>query len=268
MKLFGLVLASILLVVPVARAAEISAAGVIRAEQEVIVRSEATGIVSQIMVQEGDKVRQGQLLVELKNNRQKIGVEVAQATLGKSRSSLLASRVSYENAKRQLARLKLAGDALPRKDVQDMQDQVLRLLALMEVQEAETEQAAAELKLRENDLQETEILAPFDGTVTRIYIHKGDALRPLETNILELVALDQLYAEVSLPVKNLLEVHPGQKVRVRVESEVLGRAGVLDGRVTYIDPKLDAASRTFLVKVSFSDPRGLVRPGMVAQVRF
>ncbi len=251
-----------------AYAAEITATGVIRAEEEVVVRSEVDGIIWRIAVKEGRRVQKGQLLVELKNDRQKIGVELARARLLRAQASLVASRVSLENSRKELIRLRIAGDALPRKELEDMEDQVLRLQALLEVQEAELKQGKVELSLRENDLKETQLLAPFSGTVTQIYINKGDALKPLETEVLELVALDRLYVELVLPVEAILNIRSGHKVRVDVEDKVLGRAGSVKSRVSYMNPTVDASSRTFSVKVAFSDPKGNIRPGMLAQVRF
>jgi RND family efflux transporter MFP subunit len=251
-----------------ARAAEITATGVIRAEKEVVVRAESAGVVSRIWVHEGERVPQGRLLVELKNTRQKIILDLAKARNDKAKAALAESQVLLKNAIKELDRARIAGDALPRKDLEDREDQVNRLHASVEAQEAELKQAQEELRLRENELKETFLFAPFRGTVTRLYVHEGDALRPLDTQVLELVALDRLYAEVVLPVEAILKVGVGHPVSVRVESEVLGRAGVLQGAVSYANPKVDAASRTFRVKVTFSDLNGTVRPGMLAQISF
>jgi len=54
---------------------------------------------------------------------------------------------------------------------------------------------------------------------------------------------------------------------VQVEGEWLGRTGAIDGEITYINPTVDAASRTFKVKVGIP-ARGLVRPGMLVEARF
>jgi RND family efflux transporter MFP subunit len=250
------------------QAQEIAASGIIRAQEEVVVRSETQGMVRRIAVKEGQKVQEGDLLVELVNDRQKISLELSQARLVKAKASLGEIRVLLENAKKELARVQLAGDALPRKEVEDRGDNVLRLQATLEAQEAELKQAEVEINLRHNDLKETKLVAPFTGTVTRIYINQGEAIKSLETPVLELVALEWLYAELVLPVQAAHRVQPGNRVRVQVENEVLGRAGLLEGKVLFVNPKVDASSRTFRVKVGFSDSNGKVRPGMLAQVRF
>ena len=248
--------------------AEFTVAGVIRAQEEVVLRSEFAGIVQRLAVREGERVRKGQLLIEMKNDRQKISIELSRARLTKANASLAETGVLLETAKKELGRVKIAGDALPRKELEDRGDQVLRLQALLEAQEAEVSQAKEEVNLRENELKETQLSAPFNGTVTQIYINRGDTLKPTETQVLELVALDRLYVELALLVDHIHRIRLDQKVPVQVESEILGRQGLLEGRVIHINPKVDASSRTFRVKIGFSDANGRVRPGMLAQVNF
>jgi membrane fusion protein (multidrug efflux system) len=249
-------------------ATELTVMGVIRAQEEVVLRSEFAGIVHRIAVREGERVREGQLLVELKNGRQKIAVELSRARLAKANASLTESKVLLENATKELGRVKIAGDALPRKELEERGDQVLRVQALLEAQEAELKQAKEEVNLRENELKETHLLAPFSGTVTEIYINRGDTLKPVETQVLQLVALDRLYAELLLPVSHVHKVHLGHKVKVQVESNVLGHEGQLQGTVIHINPKVDASSRTFRVKIGIPSANGRVRPGMLAQASF
>ena len=250
-----------------ASAAELTLTGVVRAQEEVVVRSESGGIVQRIAVREGERVREGQLLVELKNERQKIALELSRARLGKAQASLAETKVLLENAKKEHARVKIAGDALPRKELEDKGDQVLRLEALLEAQEAEVKQAKEEVNLRENELKETQLLAPFGGAVTEIYIHRGDTLRPMDTQVLELVDLDRLFAELLLPVSHLHKIRLDHRVKIQVESDSSGRPAVLEGRVIHINPKIDAASRTFRVKVAVPG-NDKIRPGMTVQVNF
>jgi RND family efflux transporter MFP subunit len=250
------------------RAAAFTVTGVVRAEEEVVVRSEVPGIVQRIGVREGERVREGQILVELRNERQKIALDLSRARLAKANASLVETRVLLDNARKELARVKIAADALPRKELEDREDQVLRFEAVLEAQGAELAQAREEVKLRENELKETQLLAPFGGAVTQIYINRGDTLRPMDTQVLELVGLERLYAELLLPVGYVQRVRLEQKVKVNVEVETLGRLAQVEGRIIHINPKIDAASRTFKVKVTIPSANGRVRPGMLAQVGF
>jgi RND family efflux transporter MFP subunit len=248
--------------------AQSNVTGVVRAEEEVILRSEFSGIVQRIAVHEGDRVQQGDLLVELRNERQKIAVDLAKTGLAKAQASLDETMVLMENAEKELARVKTAGDALPRKELEDKTDQVHRLDANLNAQRADVAQAETEIKLRDYELRETQLLAPFSGTVTMISINRGDTLRPLDTPVLELVALEDLYAEMLLPSNYVQKIRLNQLIKVQIEGEWLGKPGQLDGKIIYINPKVDASSRTFKVKIRIPNANGVVRPGMLASVRF
>jgi HlyD family secretion protein len=264
------VLLSILIILcsALSLSAQLNVTGVIRAEEEVIIRSEFSGIVERTAVREGDAVMQGQLLVELRNARQKINLQVAQAGVNKADAALKEIQVVRDAAEKDLARVQIAGTALPRKELEEKEDQVRRLRANLQVQSATIAEAKEEVRFREQELSDTRLTAPFSGTVTQIFINRGDTLRPLETQVLELVALSPLYLEVLLPSNYVEKVRKDQKLRVDVENESMARIGRVDGTVIYVNPKLDAASRTFKVKIEIPNVNGRVRPGMLAQVRF
>src|SRR5262245_2687095 len=85
-----------------ADSAQLTITGVMRALEEVTVRSEFSGIVQRIAVKEGEQVREGQLLVQLRNERQKITLEVAQARLAKADASVEETKVVLDNAEKEL----------------------------------------------------------------------------------------------------------------------------------------------------------------------
>ena len=241
--------------------------GILRAVDEVIIKSELSGIVQQIAVKEGDLVREGQLLIELDNAHQKLNLQLYQTITVKAKAAVEETSVVLGNAETEHERIQMAANALPRKELEDIRDQVLRLKSSLAAQMAELARAEQEVKLREQELKDTQILAPFDATVTEIFIHKGESLRPLDTPILQLVGMDNLFAELRLPSNYISKIKLKQTIKVQVEGEWLGRLGALDGQITYINPTVDAASRTFKVKIGVP-ARGLVRPGMLVEARF
>jgi RND family efflux transporter MFP subunit len=248
--------------------AQLSVTGIVRAEEEVIIKSELAGLVQRIAVEEGDRVLEGQLLVELDNEHQKISLELSRTGLAKAKAAVDETQVVLDNAQKELDRIQIAASALPRKELEDIRDQVLRLKANLAAQMADLARAEQEVKLREQELRDTEIRAPFNGTITEIFIHRGESLRPIETPVLQIVGLDSLFAELRLPSSYVRNVQLQQPVKVQVESEWMGRLGQVEGRVTYINPTIDAASRTFKIKVGIPANRGTVRPGMLVEARF
>jgi membrane fusion protein, multidrug efflux system len=246
---------------------QLAVTGIVRPVEEVIIKSELSGVIQKIAVKEGDKVREGNLLIELGNEHQKIALDLSKSRLAKAKAAVEEAEVLLENSEKELARIQIAATALPRKELENIKDQILRIQANLAAQMAEVVTAEHEIRLREQELRDTQILAPFTGTVTEIFVARGESLRSLDTPILELVDMDRLYAELRLPSSYMRSVQLDQTVKVQIEGEWLGRVGLLDGRITYINPAVDAASRTFKVKVGIP-PRGLVRPGMLVEARF
>jgi RND family efflux transporter MFP subunit len=248
-------------------AAQAPLTGVVRAHDQTVVQSETAGIVDRIVAKEGASVAEGDTIVELRRERQEIALAVATAALERAKAALAETRVLLGAAQKERERVEIAADALSRKDVEDARDAVARLEASLRVHAAELERAAQDVKLREHDLRETRLVAPFAGTVTRIFVHRGDTLRPGETPVAEVVNLERLYVEVLLPRQDARRLSVGRKVQVVVERDWLGAPGRVTGEVLYVNPTVDASSRTVSVKIDFTNPSGAVRPGMLAEVR-
>jgi RND family efflux transporter MFP subunit len=241
--------------------------GVVRAHDRAIVQSEIAGIVDQIVVREGDAVTEGQTIVQLRRQRQEIALDVARAGLARAEAQASETRALLDAAVKERERVTKAQDVLARKEVEDARDVVERLEASLRVQRADVDRAQQELKLREHELKQTRLVAPFAGTVTRILVHRGDALNPVETDVAEVVDLTRLYVEVLLPRQYALRLKVGASMPVAVEPEWLGKAGVVIGKVSYVNPTVDAASRMVTAKIDVPNPNGTIRPGMVATVR-
>ena len=252
---------------PAAKQPAAGVIGVVRAHDQAIVQSESAGIVDKILVKEGDVVEEGQTIVELRRQRQEIALEASRAGLLRAEAQAAETGALLDAARKERERANQAAEVLAKKDVDDARDAVGRLEASLRVQMADVARAQQEVKLREHELKQTRLVAPFGGTVTRILVHRGDALNPVETQVAELVDMTRLYVEVLLPRQEALRLSVGTPIAVRVESEWLGKAGSVTGHVSYVNPTVDAASRMVTVKIDVPNPSGAIRPGMVANVR-
>jgi len=246
---------------------QLTVTGIVRAVDQVVIKSELPGIIQRLAVKEGERVTEGQLLLELDNQHQKIAIDLSKAGLTKAKAAVDETQVLLTNAEKELSRIEIAASALPRKELEDIKDQVLRLKANLAAQVAEVVRAEHDIRLREQELKDTQIFSPFNGTVTELFVVKGDSLRTLDTPILELVDLDHLYAELRLPSSYVQSVTFNSPVKLQIESEWMGTRGHMEGRVAFINPTIDAASRTFKIKVDVPAGRG-VRPGMLVDARF
>ena len=122
--------------------------------------------------------------------------------------------------------------------------------------------ARANLAFAEAELAKTRVVAPFDGHVGRLLVDPGafvDAGRPLGL----LVDDDPLEIVFSVPERYVAQVREGLLVQVHVSS-LPGRP--FPGRVRFVDPAVDLANRTVLLKAEVPNGEGLLRPGQFANV--
>ncbi len=179
--------------------------------------------ITELLVEEGDRVRSGQLLARFDTGP----TTRAEQTLLRSRiASLSAQVVVVErdiNRYRQLAR---AG-ATP---VADLENRELRLIELR----GSLREARDQLVRVEADLVNTELRAPIDGTVLRLLTRVGE--RPGEDGILELGASDRMEAVAEVYESDIDRVRLGQSAAIASENG--GFDGSLRGRVIRISPQV------------------------------
>jgi HlyD family secretion protein len=210
---------------------------------------------SQLLVEEGQSVRQGQVLARFDSGPG----QRAEENVLRTRIANLSRRV--EIAGRDLLRYRrlMAAGAFARAAL-DLREQ-----AYLELQ-GELQEARADLVRVEADRINTELRAPIDGTVLRIQARVGE--RPGEAGILELANSDRMEAVLEIYESDINRIRLGQ--RVRVSSENGGFSGTLEGVVTRIspqvrqrevlstDPTRDADARIVEVRASL-DPRDALR---------
>jgi HlyD family secretion protein len=178
---------------------------------------------TQLLVNEGDRVRQGQLLARFDTGP---SLEAEQQLI-LTRLSNLARRLKLEQRELNRYRQITQAGALSADELDLREQQYLQLLGEWQVARADLERVRA-------DLANTTLLAPIDGTVLRIVSRVGE--RPDEKGILELGASQSMEA--------LLEVYESDIDRVRLGQNVLltsengGFKGTLKGTVIRISPQV------------------------------
>lgn len=224
-----------------ARVEAVSALGRLEPDGDIrLLAAPITGIggsprITELLVEEGERVRQGQLLARFDNGPN----QRAQRQLLVSRIANLEQRLMLQ--RRDLARyrqLSRAG-AISSTDLDSREQQALAL-------EGELIEARAELARAETDLVNTELRAPIDGTVLRLRVRSGE--RPGDSGILELGATDRMEAVVEVYESDIGRVRPGQSVSLISENG--GFQGELQGRVIRISPQVRQRS------VLSTDPTG------------
>jgi len=249
-------------------AEELSVPGLIEAWAQVTMKAKVSGTLGSIPVEEGDRVKEGSILLELENQKEKAVIKLAEARLEKAKAALMEAKVVLQNSKKDLERKEMMKEIIPKKDLENARDLVLQHEASVFGKEGEVKEGEAELRLRTVELENTLIKAPFDGIVSQIPVRAGETVAALSTPICEVVHLATLYVQVAVPIQYLPLLEKGMKVSIRVEKETLSLNKRFVGEIWYINPIVDPTSRRFKVKVLLRNPHPMVRPGMIAEVLF
>lgn len=223
----------------------VSAVGTLRASAAVELRPELAGRVQAIHFEEGAAVSEGELLVQIDDEKLRRQLAARQA-------AQRVAQVRLDNARRTFARQ----EALRERGVVSA-DEFDRAQAELDSAEAELERLAADLALVERQIEDAQIRAPFDGWISQRLVDRG-AYVNVGDPLARLYQTDPLVANFSLPERYIGQVQHGQPVHVTVRA-FPGR--VFEGRVQFISPAIDESTRDFLVKAALANPDGELKPG-------
>ncbi|KAA2286010.1 efflux RND transporter periplasmic adaptor subunit [Arenimonas fontis] len=203
------------------------------AEAQVVAKT--SGVVLQILAEEGDVVRAGQVLARIDPEKPRLEMERARATVRKLENN-------YRRAQELLAS---------------------RLVSAESVEQIrfDLESARASYELARLELSYTDIVAPFDGVVAQRMVKAGN-LVPLNAPVFRIVDNTRLEAVLNVPEREMATLKPGLPLRMRVDA-IPGR--IFDGRVDRVSPVVDAGSGTFRVVAAFAGGDTL-RPGMFGRI--
>jgi membrane fusion protein (multidrug efflux system) len=198
--------------------------------------AKASGIVLQLLVEEGMHVQKGQLLARLDDDTARNKLAQASATLKKAQAS-------YDKADKGFA-LKIT----PKADYDSTKYDLEAQKAIVE---------GAQL-----DLSYTRIVAPISGVIAKRSIKLGNLVQ-VNQSLFQIVDLDPLQAVLNVPERDLDTLKAGQPVRMSVDA--LGNKA-FDGSIARIAPVVDAASGTFRVTCEFRDSTQTLKPGMFGRI--
>jgi membrane fusion protein, multidrug efflux system len=213
----------------------LSAVGSVAAVRGVAVSNDAPGVVNAIRFESGDRVRAGQVLVELDTS-----VERAQLASAEARKDLAALGAGRS---RQLDKTGAVSKAQ------------------LDADESQLKTSAADSTALKAQIDRKTVRAPFAGRLGIRAVNLGQYLNP-GTAVTVLESLGAVYVDFSLPQQYLADVRVGTPVRVRVE----GSGGELAGSVGAVDPTVDAVTRTIKLRASVPDTLEKLRPGMFVNV--
>lgn len=268
-----------------------STSGTLEANNKVDLNSEMSGIVSQVVVTEGQAVSKGQVLIRLKADKQvaqvqqsAAGVEASKSTLQQVSADIQAAEARLESA---LVRKSLAQNELQRfenlfKDQFVSQFELDQKrnnydVALSAYNEARQQVAAAKARKAQSEsslaqarssyqysralASESVIRAPFSGVVGQRFVDPGDYVSPSQ-RMLTVVDPSRFKLQFSVPERLVGRLQTNQQVSARFEA--LDNQAFA-GTVYFVDPVVDPGSHTVLVK-AYLPGKAPLRHGMFAVV--
>ncbi len=278
-------------------AKSVVATGKVEPITKVEVKSKASGIVTRLYVDAGDKVKKGQLLAQLDKVEIEAQVDQSRAALQADEANLASSQADWQRAKvdaegpdvpllkREYVRaLGMAKDGIVSTSALDdanknyqmslnkqnvAKAQVTVLQAKIAQSEAQIAQGRANLKQLEEQLSYTDIESPMDGVVLSRDVELGDAVSSIlvlgssATLVMTLGDTSQVYVKGKVDESDIGQVYLGQPARIKVESF---KDKTFNGVVTKISPmgvEKDNVT-TFEVRVSINNPGGELKAEMTA----
>jgi membrane fusion protein (multidrug efflux system) len=243
------------------------AVGNLKARQTSKVGTQVSGRVKEVLTEVGDVVHKGQILVRIDPTFFELDVRQCKAAVEAAKGALEGAAADVADTDRELKRQldifeRGAGSTKERDDATTAKERA----AANHVEKAgKLAEAESRLAYVEEQLKETQVLAPYDGAVTARLIHPGEyaALMP-PTPLLEIQETGVLYLEFSLPQELLDEVHPGSVIEFEVEG-VGGEPGV--STVAVVFPAIDEATRSFRCRAIIDNQTGEYQPGLLARVK-
>lgn len=222
--------------------------GTVSATDETLVGSRILATITRMHVRAGDRVEQGDLLVEFDDSAQK-------SVLAQRQQAEASSAAAMEEAKlvRDRAVKLFESGNLSRADYD-------RALTSHRVLEADHERAVRAVAEAQAQLDYTRIVAPMSGTVVDRYAEAGDTAVPGQA-LLRLFNPGRLRVEALLRESLIGRVQQGQEITARIGALDLGVPAVVEEIV----PSADPGSRTFLIKALLPKQADLY-PGMFARL--
>jgi len=210
----------------------------IEAVQQATVSAQVSGRITEINFDVDDYVKQGQVIIRLRDVQQKAAYDAAKAR--------------YDEAQKEFKRVK------------EIFAKKLVAKAAMDRAEAQLKSARAALDQAQEALEHTVIRAPYSGIVVKRLVEVGETARPGQP-LMTGLSLNKLRAIVNLPQSMIYAVRAHQKAWVWVGEKLDTR---VESSSLTISPFADPDSHTFLVRVNLPVGEYHIYPGMFTKVAF
>lgn len=254
---------AVLTVEPSSAAFESSFPATIKGKTDIAIRPQVTGFITKVHVDEGDRVRKGQVLFTIDQVQYQAAVDQAEANLNSARSAVSTAQITEQNK-----RMLLDKNIISETEWQMAANQLAQAKAA--VAQAE----AAVVNARKN-LAYTTVTAPSDGVVGTIPNREGSLASPSSAQPLTTLSDNsEVYAYFAFTEKELLDfvgggtsVEAAVKALPEVELQLAnGTRYPVKGRVATVSGVIDNTTGAASARALFDNPQGVLRSGNTGQI--
>jgi RND family efflux transporter MFP subunit len=252
----------------------LEASGYVTARRQATVAAKVTGKVSQVLIEEGQHVQEGQVLVRLDDRDTAAQLAVSKAQLDAARAQLADIRVQLAQAQRDLTRQNwlVERGLTSQQAAEQARSSVESLLERVSVQNNQVRVAEQSLKVAEVNLDNMIVRAPFAGVIVAKTAQLGEIVSPefvgggfTRMGIGTIVDMASLQIDVDVNEAFVGRVHLGQPVIATLNAHVEWK---IPGEVIAIIPMADRAKATVKVRIAFRQKDLRVVPDMGVRVNF
>jgi RND family efflux transporter MFP subunit len=255
-------------------ASVLDATGYVTARREATVSAQITGTVTALLIEEGDHVKQGQVLARLDDTAQKAALSQAQAQWHSAQALLVQDQAVLAQSQRDVKRDEdlIQRHLVSQQAVEQARTQVDTGAAQLQSQRKQIDLAAANVRAAQVQLDYCTVRAPFTGVVIAKAAQVGEIISPFSagggftrTGVGTLVDMDSLEIEVDVNEAYINRVQPGQPVESTLNAYPDWQ---IPSHVIAIIPTADRAKATVKVRIGLDakDPR--IVPDMGVRVSF
>jgi RND family efflux transporter MFP subunit len=257
-----------------AAGAVLNASGYVTARRRATVSSKVTGKVTHVFVEEGQSVRQGQVLARLDDSQTRAQLALAEAQISASRKSFAEDQARLREAELNLGRRQrlLKEGVVGSAEVDTAQAEVDSLKARIEYTQQQVLVAQAQVNLRKTDLDDMVVRAPFSGVAISKDAQPGEMISPVSagggftrTGIGTIVDMSSLEIEVDVNESFINRVRSAQRVEAVLDAYPDWR---IPAHVITTVPSADRQKATVRVRIAFDELDPKILPDMGVKVSF
>ena len=216
------------------------------------------GVINSIEVKKGQAVQKGDVIARINYSMEEAVLQVLKARENSSAAiDAQSARVILTKAQLDRAQALVQRNALSPDKLEPLKYDYA--LANSQLRQAQVDALAleAEIERARVALENTKILAPFDGVVTEITLSIGEDATA-DRHVAVVAQTNPIYVESYLPIAIYGSINPGMVVKIHPDYPV---GAVIDAKILMMDPVFDPSSRTFGVRITLPNPEGRIVAG-------